>query len=77
MFTSELIKALQDPKNSSGMMTRFKNKYRSADVLLIDDIQFLEGKESTQTEFFHTFNELHDSGKQIVISSDRHPEQAA
>ena len=73
MFTSELIKALQDPKNSSGMMTRFKNKYRSADVLLIDDIQFLEGKESTQTEFFHTFNELHDSGKQIVISSDRHP----
>ena len=73
MFTSELIKALQDPKNSSGMMTRFKNKYRSADVLLIDDIQFLEGKESPQTEFFHTFNELHDSGKQIVISSDRHP----
>lgn len=69
MFTSELIKALGE----RGMMTRFKNKYRSVDVLLIDDIQFLEGKDSTQTEFFHTFNELHDSGKQIVISSDRHP----
>ena len=69
MFTSELIKALGE----RGMMTRFKKKYRSVDVLLIDDIQFLEGKDSTQTEFFHTFNELHDSGKQIVISSDRHP----
>lgn len=69
MFTSELIKALGE----RGMMTRFKQKYRSVDVLLIDDIQFLEGKDSTQTEFFHTFNELHDSGKQIVISSDRHP----
>ena len=75
MFTSELIKALQDPKNSSGMMTRFKNKYRSADVLLIDDIQFLEGKESTQTEFFHTFNALHEANKQIIISSDRPPKE--
>lgn len=73
MFTSELIKAIQDPKNSSGMLEHFKNKYRSADVLLIDDIQFLEGKESTQTEFFHTFNELFEYNKQIVISSDRHP----
>ena len=73
MFTSELIKAIQDPRNSSGMLEHFKNKYRSADVLLIDDIQFLEGKESTQTEFFHTFNELFEYNKQIVISSDRHP----
>ena len=73
MFTSELIKALHDNKNGNAKMRVFKNKYRTADVLLIDDIQFIEGKESTQTEFFHTFNTLHDYNKQIVISSDRHP----
>lgn len=68
MFTNELIKALNTHK-----MNKFKSKYRKADVLLIDDIQFLEGKESTQEEFFHTFNSLYDSNKQIIISSDKAP----
>ena len=68
MFTNELIKALNTHK-----MNEFKSKYRKADVLLIDDIQFLEGKESTQDEFFHTFNSLYDSNKQIIISSDKAP----
>ena len=73
MFTSELIKALQDGKNKTAKMRAFNNKYRNVDVLLIDDIQFIEGKDATQTEFFHTFNTLYDFKKQIVISSDRHP----
>lgn len=73
MFTSELIKAIQDKKNYNNKMRAFKNKYRNVDVLLIDDIQFIEGKESTQAEFFHTFNALYEFEKQIVISSDRHP----
>ena len=73
MFTSELIKAIQDKKNYNNKLRAFKNKYRNVDVLLIDDIQFIEGKESTQDEFFHTFNTLHEFQKQIVISSDRHP----
>lgn len=68
MFTNELIKALNTHK-----MNEFKSKYRKADVLLIDDIQFLEGKESTQEEFFHTFNSLYDLNKQIIISSDKAP----
>ena len=73
MFTSELIKAIQDKKNYNSKMRAFKKKYRNVDVLLIDDIQFIEGKESTQAEFFHTFNALYEFEKQIVISSDRHP----
>ena len=74
MFTSELVQALQDPsKNKNSKLNAFKLKYRSVDVLLIDDIQFIEGKESTQSEFFHTFNTLYNLNKQIVISSDRHP----
>lgn len=73
MFASELIKAIQDKKNHNIKMRAFKNKYRTVDVLLIDDIQFIEGKDATQIEFFHTFNTLHDFKKQIVISSDRHP----
>jgi len=73
MFTSELVQALQDPVNKNSKLNAFKTKYRSVDVLLIDDIQFIEGKESTQLEFFHTFNTLYSLNRQIVISSDRHP----
>jgi len=68
MFTNEFIKALGERK-----MPEFKNKYRNIDVLLIDDIQFIEGKESIQEEFFHTFNTLYELNKQIIISSDRSP----
>lgn len=71
MFTNELIKSLEDNKKTR--MRAFKNKYRNVDVLLIDDIQFIEGKEATQEEFFHTFNALYDLNKQIIISSDRAP----
>lgn len=67
-FTIEFIEAIQN-QNISG----FKNKYREKDVLIIDDIQFLAGKEQTQEEFFHTFNTLHEQNKQIILSSDRPP----
>lgn len=65
-FTNEFIDAIQN-----GTLVKFRRKYRSADVLMIDDIQFLGGKERSQEEFFHTFNALHDGHKQIILSSDR------
>ena len=73
-FANELIEALKVGKNGNEMaMTSFREKYRNNDVLLIDDIQFIIGKESTQEEFFHTFNELHMAKKAIIISSDKPP----
>ena len=74
-FTNELIKALQDGKLGLGTIEDFRNKYRGVDVLLIDDIHFIAGKESTQEEFFNTFNTLYQNNKQIVVTLDRPPRE--
>ena len=70
-FTNEVIESIRS--GNATAMTKLREKYRTVDVLMIDDIQFIIGKESTQEEFFHTFNHLHVSGKQIIISSDKPP----
>ena len=73
IFTNELIESIRSGNNADMTMTKFREKYRNIDVLMIDDIQFIVGKESTQEEFFHTFNALHGAKKQIIISSDKPP----
>ena len=72
-FTNEFIDALQNPNQSQGQIAEFNRRYRQVDVLLIDDIQFLGGKEATLDQFFHTFNALHQANKRIVIASDVAP----
>ncbi|MGL5260592.1 MAG: chromosomal replication initiator protein DnaA [Lachnospiraceae bacterium] len=70
-FTNEVIESIRS--GNSAAMTKLREKYRTVDVLMVDDVQFIIGKESTQEEFFHTFNVLHSSGKQIILSSDKPP----
>ena len=76
-FLNEVVDAIRKSKNpkSNSKKTALKNKYRNIDVLIIDDIQFIAGKDSTQEEFFHTFNALYMSQKQIILTSDRHPKE--
>ena len=73
-FLNEVIESIRSTNNTTSM-GKFREKYRKVDVLMIDDIQFIIGKESTQEEFFHTFNALHSAGKQIVLTSDRPPKE--
>ena len=73
VFTNEVIESIRS--GNSADMTKLRDKYRNVDVLMVDDVQFIIGKESTQEEFFHTFNVLHAAGKQIIISSDKPPKE--
>lgn len=72
-FTNEVIESIRN--GNAAVMTRLREKYRTVDVLMVDDVQFIIGKESTQEEFFHTFNVLHSAGKQIILSSDKPPKE--
>lgn len=72
-FTNELIRNIRNNNSAKNSMDEFKNKFMNADVLLVDDIQYIEGKNTTQEEFFHIFNSLYEAGKQIIITSDRPP----
>ncbi len=72
-FTNEVIESIRSGKQEA--MSKLREKYRTVDVLMIDDVQFIIGKDSTQEEFFHTFNELHQAGKQIILSSDKPPKE--
>lgn len=75
-FTNEVVESIRSGKSgNAAAMTKLRDKYRTVDVLLIDDIQFIIGRESTQEEFFHTFNVLHSAGKQIILSSDKPPKE--
>ena len=71
-FVNDFINSLRDKR-----IEEFKHRYRTYDVLLIDDVQFFEGKERIQEEFFHTFNSLHEAGRQVIMSSDRSPKDIA
>lgn len=72
-FTNEVIESIRS--GNAAAMTKLREKYRTVDVLMVDDVQFIIGKESTQEEFFHTFNVLHAAGKQIILSSDKPPKE--
>ena len=72
-FTNEVIESIRS--GNAAAMTKLREKYRTVDVLMVDDVQFIIGKESTQEEFFHTFNVLHSAGKQIILSSDKPPKE--
>ena len=74
-FTNELIDAIRAGNTNNSLISSFREKYRNVDVLLIDDIQFIIGKEATQEEFFHTFNDLHGKKKQIILTSDKPPKE--
>ena len=74
-YINEIVEAMRNSKQDRTMMNNFKKKYREVDVLTVDDVQFITGKVSFQEEFFNTFNALYEQGKQIILTSDKHPNQ--